>query len=246
MNDTRCAIVTGGSRGIGRATAIRLAQDGFDVGFCYHRDEVAAKQTAEAITELGRRVCYQAVDVADLAAVREFTERVERELGPVHTVVANAGITRDTPLAIMAEQDWQDVLRTNLDGTFTICRAVAFGMIRRRAGNIITVSSVAGISGNAGQTNYAAAKAGMIGFTASLAKEVGRYGIRANVVAPGFIESDMIAVLRDSVRDKAVADTALGHFGRPEDVADAVSFLASDRARYITATVLRVDGGLSI
>jgi 3-oxoacyl-[acyl-carrier protein] reductase len=242
----RCAIVTGGSRGIGRAMAIRLAADGYDVGFCFHRDEVAAKETAELIAALGRRSYYQAVDIADFAAAREFTASVERELGPVHTLVANAGITRDKSLVLMDEQDWQDVLRTNLDGVFTVCRATVFGMLRRRAGSVVAVSSVAGISGNAGQSNYAASKAGAIGFIRSLAKEVGPRGIRANVVAPGFIESDMVANLRPSVRTKAEADTALGHFGTPDDVADAVSFLVSDRAKYITGAVLRVDGGITL
>jgi 3-oxoacyl-[acyl-carrier protein] reductase len=161
----------------------------------------------------------------------------------VDVVVGNAGIVRDRPLALMSEQDWTDVVRTNLDGVFTVCRASVFGMIRRKRGVIVTMSSVFGVTGNAGQANYAASKAGIIGFTQSLAKEAGRYGVRANVVAPGFIDSDMVADLKN--RDELATGIPLGRFGRPEDVADAVSFLVSDRASYITGAVLRVDGGHS-
>lgn len=239
-----CAIVTGGSRGIGRAIAVRLAADGFDVAFCFRSDEVAAKETAELVRDQGRRAYFEAVDVADFAAVGEFVKRAEAELAPVDTVVACAGITRDRSLALMSEQDWTDVLRTNLDGAFNLCRQSLFGMIRRKRGSVVTVSSVAGIAGHAGQANYAASKAGLHGFTQSLAKEVARHGIRANVVAPGFIESDMVAALKPAQRDKAVQAIGLGHFGQPEQVADAVSFLVSDRASYITGTILRVDGGI--
>jgi len=245
MGNDRCAIVTGGSRGIGRAIAVQLAVDGYDVGFCFRSDDVAAKETAELIEAQGRRVHHEAVDVADLDAVRRFVGTVEDRLGPPHAVVACAGITRDRPLAMMDGAEWDAVLRTNLDGVFTVCRSAVFGMIRRRAGAVVTVSSVTGISGRAGQTNYAASKAGMHGFTRSLAKEVGRYGVRANVVAPGFIESDMVAGLRDTARADAERSIALGGFGRPQDVADAVSFLVSDRAAYITGAVLRVDGGIT-
>jgi 3-oxoacyl-[acyl-carrier protein] reductase len=239
-----CAIVTGGSRGIGRAIAVRLAADGFDVAFCFRSDEVAAKETAELVRDQGRRAYFEAVDVADFAAVGEFVKRAEAELAPVDTVVACAGITRDRSLALMSEQDWTDVLRTNLDGAFNLCRQSLFGMIRRKRGSVVTVSSVAGIAGHAGQANYAASKAGLHGFTQSLAKEVARHGIRANVVAPGFIESDMVAALKPAQRDKAVQAIGLGRFGQPEQVADAVSFLVSDRASYITGTILRVDGGI--
>ncbi|GAB3465353.1 3-oxoacyl-ACP reductase FabG [Actinophytocola sediminis] len=237
----RVAIVTGGSRGIGRAVAARLAEDGYDIGFCFRGDDVAAKQTEELVADHGRAVHSERIDVADFAEVGEFTRRVEDKLGPVEVVVANAGIVRDRPLALMSEQDWSAVVRTNLDGVFNICRAGVFGMIRRRRGVVVTMSSVFGVTGNAGQANYAASKAGIIGFTQSLAKETGRYGVRANVVAPGFVDSDMVADLRH--RAELEAGIALGRFGRPAEVADAVSFLVSDRAAYITGTVLRVDGG---
>jgi 3-oxoacyl-[acyl-carrier protein] reductase len=236
--------VTGGSRGIGRAIAVRLAADGFDVAFCFRSDEVAAKETAELVRDQGRRAYFEAVDVADFAAVGAFVKRAETELAPADVVVACAGITRDRSLALMTEQDWTDVLRTNLDGAFNLCRQSLFGMIRRKRGSVVTVSSVAGIAGHAGQANYAASKAGLHGFTQSLAKEVARHGIRANVVAPGFIESDMVAALKPAQREKAVQAIGLGHFGQPEQVADAVSFLVSDRASYITGTILRVDGGI--
>lgn len=239
----RVAIVTGASRGIGRAVATRLAGDGYDIGFCYRGDEVAAKQTAELIADHGREVFSSRVDVADFTAVGAFTKAVEDQLGPVDVVVGNAGILRDRPLALMSEQDWTDVLRTNLDGVFNVCRASVFGMIRRKRGVVVTMSSVFGVTGNAGQANYAASKAGIIGFTQSLAKETGRYGVRANVVAPGFIDSDMVADLKH--RDELAASIPLGRFGNPSDVADAVSFLVSDRAAYITGAVLRVDGGHS-
>jgi 3-oxoacyl-[acyl-carrier protein] reductase len=239
----RVAIVTGASRGIGRAVAVRLAADGYDIGFCYRGDDVAAKQTAELVADHRRAVYSSRVDVADFTAVGSFTRAVEDQLGPADVVVGNAGVLRDKPLALMSEQDWTEVLRTNLDGVFNVCRASVFGMIRRKRGVVVTMSSVFGVLGNAGQANYAASKAGIIGFTQSLAKEVGRYGVRANVVAPGFIDSDMVADIKN--RESLAAGISLGRFGRPEEVADAVSFLVSDQATYITGTVLRVDGGHS-
>jgi 3-oxoacyl-[acyl-carrier protein] reductase len=246
MNSSRSAIVTGGSRGIGRAIAVRLAKDGFDVGFCFRDNAEAAKETEELIRAQGSEAYAEAVDVADGDAVRQFVRNVEERLGAPYAVVACAGITRDRALAVMPQEDWDAVLRTNLDGVFNLCRATVFGLVRRRAGAVVTVSSVAGLSGNAGQTNYAASKAGMHGFTQSLAKEVGRYGVRANVVAPGFIESDMVADLQQAVRLRAEQNIALGRFGEPSQVADAVSFLVSDQASYITATILRVDGGITL
>ncbi|MGQ0838601.1 3-oxoacyl-ACP reductase FabG [Actinokineospora sp.] len=235
-----------GSRGIGRAIAVRLAADGFDVGFCFHRNEIAAKETAAEIESHGRRCHYERVDVADYVAVGEFVARVEDRLGPPYAVVACAGITRDRPLAVMDVADWDAVLRTNLDGLFHLCRATTSGLIRRGEGVLVTVSSVSGIAGNVGQANYAASKAGAHGLIRSLAKEVGRFGVRANVVAPGFIDTDMLTGMRDSARDKAERAIALGRFGAAENVADAVSFLVSDQAAYITGAVLQVDGGLTL
>ncbi|MFF0203413.1 3-oxoacyl-ACP reductase FabG [Streptomyces sp. NPDC005017] len=239
------AIITGGSRGIGRAIAVQLAEDGHDIAFCYRGNENAAKETAAGIEAHGRRVVCKAVDVTSFEQVRSFVEEAEQELGPTTAAVSCAGITRDRSLALMDPADWNTVLRTNLDGAFHLTRAVAFGMMRRKSGAVVLVSSVAGLSANPGQSNYAASKAGTHGLASSLSKEAGRYGVRINVVAPGFIETDMVASMKPSVRARAETGIPLGGFGTPANVAHAVSFLLSERAAYITGAVLRVDGGLS-
>ncbi|GAA0400734.1 3-oxoacyl-[acyl-carrier-protein] reductase [Streptomyces luteireticuli] len=244
--ERRVALVSGGSRGIGRAVVSRLAEDGYDVAFCYRSDSAAADGTVKAAREAGARVYAAAVDVSDPGQARRFAADAERELGTVHTLVSAAGITRDRPLAFMTDEEWDTVLTTNLDGTYAMCRAVISRMVRRRNGCVITLSSVAGVHGNAGQTNYSASKAGIIGFTRALAKECGPYGVRANVVAPGFIDTDMTAVLPQKTREQLRGRIPLGRFGEAEDVAHLVSFLASDRAAYITGQVLGVDGGLVV
>ncbi|MGH3757366.1 3-oxoacyl-ACP reductase FabG [Actinophytocola sp.] len=238
----RVALVTGGSRGIGRAVVLRLARDGYDVGFCYQSQQDAARDLEKEAGEFGVRVLSRQADVTDAAAVGRLVTEIQQELGPIGAVVTSAGVLEDKPLVTMGDADWNRVLDTNLDGTFHVCRAAVFEMMKRKAGCVVTISSVAGLHGNAGQTNYSAAKAGIIGFTRALAKEVGRYNIRANVVAPGYIDTAMTEGMDAGALDRAKARIPLGRLGRPEEVADLVAFLASDRATYISGAVLRVDG----
>jgi 3-oxoacyl-[acyl-carrier protein] reductase len=246
MTDARTALVSGGSRGIGRAVALRLAEDGHDISFCYRSDEEAANTLVKEVTELGRRALAVRADVTDAAAVRAWVERTGGELGAVDVVVTSAGITRDRPLALMADEDWQQVVRTNLDGVYNVCRPAVFDMMKRRAGAVITLSSISGVYGNATQTNYSASKSGIIGFTKALAKEVGRFGIRANAVAPGFIRTDMTDDMAEASRAKLLRGIPLGRLGTAAEVADLVAFLASDRATYITGSVLEIHGGMAL
>jgi 3-oxoacyl-[acyl-carrier protein] reductase len=237
------ALITGGSRGIGRATALQLAQDGFDVALCYASDATAARELEKDLAGLGRNVYVRRADVSDPDQVRTLVAGAEDALGPITALVASAAILADKPLALMADDEWNAVLRVNLDGVYHACRAVIDDMMKRRRGAIVTMSSLAGIRGNVGQTNYAASKAGIIGFTKSLAQEVGRYGIRANVVVPGFITTDHVTRLPEGMRELIVQRVALGRLGRPEEVAALVSFLLSERADYITGNTFHIDGG---
>lgn len=240
------AVVTGGSRGIGRAVVIRLAADGFDVAFCYLSSPDAAKEVTAEAQHAGARVLARQCDVSDADQAREFVAQAEAELGPLAAVVSNAGVVRDKPLARMTDDDWDTVVRTNLDGTYHICRAAARSLMRHDSGSIVTISSVAGIYGSIGQANYAASKAGIIGFTKSIAKELGRFGVRANVVAPGMITTDMIDGIPADKQKEQIGRIALRRPGTPDEVADLVSFLVSGRSAYITGQVLGIDGGLSL
>jgi 3-oxoacyl-[acyl-carrier protein] reductase len=240
------ALVSGGSRGIGRACAWRLARDGHRVAICYQSNDRAAKELESQAADAGLEIIARKADVTDSVAVRALVSEVEELLGPIEVAVTAAGITRDRPLVMMADAEWSDVVRTNLDGVFHLCRAVVFSMMKARRGSIVNLSSVAGVYGNPGQTNYSASKAGIIGFTRSLAKEVGRYGIRANVVAPGFIDTDMTTGLTDAARAKMLKSIPLGRMGQADEVAELVSYLAGDRAGYVTGSVLQIDGGITV
>lgn len=242
----RVALVTGASRGIGRAVAIALAQAGADVAVnCAGRVE-AAEEVAGEIRALGRRAMVVKANVAVAAEVNEMVKGVLAELGRLDILVNNAGITRDNLILRMSEEDWDAVSSVNLKGSFNCAKAVTRSMLKARYGRIVNISSVVGISGNAGQANYAATKAGLIGFSKSLAKELGSRNITVNVVAPGFIETDMTASMTDELKKSVAGQISLGRMGKSEDVAAAVVFLVSDQAAYITGQVLSVDGGLVI
>jgi 3-oxoacyl-[acyl-carrier protein] reductase len=235
------ALVTGGSRGIGAAISRELGQAGARVTVNYR----AGKEGAEAIASEVGGVALQA-DVSDPDEAQALVERVEGELGEIDVLVNNAGVTRDTLIARMSDDDWETVIGTNLRGTFNTARAVSRKMMRRRAGSIVNLSSVVGVHGNPGQANYAASKAGIIGLTKALARELGSRGVRVNAIAPGYISTELTDVLPEEARSLILQNTPLGRLGDPEDVAGAVRFLCSDEAAFITGEVLLVDGGLGM
>ncbi len=239
----KTALVTGGSRGIGRAIALALAAHGARVAVNYASNAAAAEQTAEEIGGEGAAITL-AGDVADPVQAAALVAGTVAAFGRIDILVNNAGVTRDDLILRMSEDAWDTVIDTNLKGTFSVTKAALRPMVRQRFGRIICVSSIAGIVGNAGQSNYAAAKAGIIGFTRAIAKEVASRNITANVIAPGFIDTEMTRDLTDAQRGEIMHMVALGRTGKPEDIAPAAVFLASDEAAYVTGHVLTVDGGL--
>jgi 3-oxoacyl-[acyl-carrier protein] reductase len=243
---SRVALVTGGSRGIGRAIALRLAADGHAVAVNYAANGAAAEEVVETITANGGTAIAVRADVGDTDAVTAMFETVEEHLGRVDVLVNNAGITRDDLLLRMGPEAWDQVIQTNLRSVYLCSRAAMRGMLRSRWGRIISVSSISGISGNPGQANYAASKAGIIGFSKSIAREIGSRNITVNVVAPGFIETDMTKGLGTEIAEEVTRRVAVGRLGRPEEIAAAVGYLASDDAAYVTGQTLVVDGGLAL
>ena len=241
--DNQIAVVTGAGRGIGRAIALKFASEGADV-VCVSRTAGNAEKVSNEVRALGRKSWAFAVDVADAAAVNAAAEKILADAGRVDILVNNAGVTRDGLLMRMSDADWDMVINTNLKGAFLFTKAFVRAFIKQRSGRIINIASVIGLIGNAGQANYAASKAGVIGFTKATAREVASRGITVNALAPGFIETDMTAVLNPALKEQLLKQIPLNSFGQPEDIAAAALFLASPGARYITGQVLTVDGGM--
>ncbi len=242
----KVALVTGSSRGIGRAIALELARRGADIIVNYRSHAEAAEAVAEAIRGLGRQAALLQADVSRVEEAAALVNEGRRALGGLHIVVNNAGITRDNLLMRMDEAEWEAVLRVNLSGVFHVCKAAIRPLMRQRWGRIINIGSVSGLMGQVGQTNYAATKAGLIGFSKSLAREVGSRGITVNVIAPGFVPTEMTAKVDEGIQAQIKALIPLQRFGKAEEIAHAVAFLASEEAAYITGVVLPVDGGLSM
>lgn len=240
------AIVTGGSRGIGRAVAMRLAKDGMNLVINYRGNSAAAEETERLCRELGAEVLLVQGDVSSAEDCEKLATQAKEAFGRVDVLVNNAGITRDGLLARMTEEDFRAVLDVNLVGPWNMMKAVNRIMMKQRYGRIVNLSSVTGLMGNMGQTNYAAAKAGIVGMTKSYAREVAGRGITVNAVAPGFIDTDMTEAMPEGAKDKIITGIPMGRTGKPEDVAEAVAFLASEQAGYITGEVLRVDGGMAM
>ena len=240
------AIVTGGSRGIGKAIALELAQNGANIIINYTSNQEAAEKTVKEIQQLGVKALAICCDVRDADAIKKMIDRIEEDFDTIDILVNNAGITRDNLLLRMKEEEWQQVMDVNLKGVFLCTKAVIRKMIKQKQGRIINISSVVGVIGNAGQANYSASKAGVIGFTKSIAREVSTKGINVNAVAPGFIDTDMTAILSEDIKENLLNNIPLKRFGKPEDVANLVVFLSSDKSNYITGEVINVDGGMAI
>ena len=244
--DGRVALVTGGSRGIGAAISRELGAAGAHVAVNYARDAESAAAVCAAVRDAGGAATAVQGDVSTAEGAAALVEAVESDVGPIDILVNNAGITRDDLIMRLSEEDWRDVIDTNLGGAFFTCRALSRPMLKRRSGAIVNITSIVGVHGNAGQSNYAASKAGVIGLTKALAKELGGRGIRVNAIAPGYIATELTDALPDQAREAILSNTPLGRLGEPDDVARAVRFLCSDAAAFVTGDVLAVDGGLGI
>jgi len=242
----KTAIISGATRGIGRAIAIELAMQGANISFNFLKSNKDAEGLEKEIKNFGVNVKSFQVDIKDYNAVKSWVDDTKELFGGVDIVVNNAGIIKDKALALMELNDWYEVVNTNLDGTFNLTRASIVALIKQRSGVIVNITSISGITGITRQTNYSASKAGIIGFTKSLAREVASYNIRVNAVAPGFIETDMLKDLREEYKSQLIKQIPLNRFGRTEEVAKIVKFLVSDEARYITGQTIVIDGGMSI
>ncbi|MXY21724.1 MAG: 3-oxoacyl-[acyl-carrier-protein] reductase [Dehalococcoidia bacterium] len=242
----RFALVTGASKGIGKASALKLGEQGVNVAVNYNSSKSEAEDTATQLTDLGVEAFIVKADVSSLDEVSNMVDDVTDRFGQIDILVNNAGIISDSLLIRMSDEAWDDVITTNLNGTFYCTRAVLRGMIRRRWGRIINIGSVVGIRGNIGQVNYSASKAGIIGFTKALAKEVASRNITVNTVTPGYINTDTVDVLPQATKDRIMTWIPQGHFGEVDDVAYMVAFIASEKARYMTGQVVSIDGGMAI
>ncbi|OLS02070.1 3-oxoacyl-[acyl-carrier-protein] reductase [Tissierella creatinophila] len=242
----KIALVTGASRGIGKEIALKLSEEGADIAFFYSSNDEKAKTTIKELEQNGVKAIGLKVDVSVESEVVEAVAKVEKEFGTIDILVNNAGITRDNLLIRMSEKDWDDVMDINLKGTFLTTKAVVRKMMKKRYGKIINISSIVGVSGNVGQGNYSASKAGIIGFTKSMAQEMASRGIRVNAIAPGFIETDMTDVLKEEVKMEMLKNIPLKHLGKPEDIANLTVFLASSKSDYITGQVININGGMGM
>lgn len=246
MLENKVALVTGAGRGIGRAIAIALAKEGAEVVVNYNGSEERAKEVKQTIEENGGKASVYKCNVSDFEACEAMIKDIVKEHGRLDILVNNAGITKDGLIMKMKEEDFDSVLNVNLKGTFNTIRHSARQMLRQKSGKIINISSVSGILGNAGQANYAASKAGVIGLTKTMARELGSRGITVNAIAPGFVDTEMTGVLSEEIRENACRQIILGRFGKPEDIANVAVFLASDKADYITGQVISADGGMNV
>ena len=246
MLENKVALVAGAGRGIGRAIAIALAEEGAEVIVNYNGSEERAKEVKQTIEENGGKASIYKCNVSDFEACETMIREIVKEHGHLDILVNNAGITKDGLIMKMKEEDFDRVLNVNLKGTFNTIRHSARQMLKQRSGKIINISSVSGILGNVGQANYAASKAGVIGLTKTMARELGSRGITVNAIAPGFVDTEMTEVLSEEIRENACKQIILGRFGKPEDIANAAVFLASDKADYITGQVISVDGGMNV